>query len=58
MVRLKNIPEQLIISLQVAGFLVSLGFLIYHHSIVEVLFGTAFGVHFAGDLLRFLKDGL
>lgn len=55
---MKNIPENLIKSLQVAGFLAALGMLIQHHSIAEVLFGAAFGIHFAGDLLRYLKDGL
>lgn len=55
---IKSIPEKLIFSLQVAGFGAALVILIWHHSIQEALFGTAFGIHFAGDLLRYLKDGL
>jgi len=55
---IKTIPEPLIISLQVTGFITALGFLIWHHSLYELAFGTAFAVHFAGDFLRFLKDGI
>ncbi len=55
---MKNLSDKLIISLQVAGFLASVAMLFFLHNKAQALFAIAFAVHFAGDLMRFLKDGL
>jgi hypothetical protein len=58
MKKIAEIPEKLIISLQVSGFVVAFGMLFFLPSPANFIFGAAFTVHFVGDLLRFLKDGL
>jgi hypothetical protein len=55
---MKNTPESLILSLQVAGFVAALGLLFFLHNKAQVLFSIAFSIHFAGDFLRFLKEGI
>jgi hypothetical protein len=58
MKKIAEIPEKLIISLQVVGFIVALTILPFLPSPANVIFGATFAVHFVGDVLRFLKDGL
>lgn len=50
--------DRFILTLQVTGFLAALAFLPFMHGFTQVVFSTAFSVHFIGDLLRLKKDGL
>lgn len=45
-----------ILVIQVAGFVAALAFLPFMHGLVQVLFSSAFAVHFIGDMFRLRKD--
>lgn len=50
--------EKLIVPLQAGGFVAALVMLFFLPSPANLIFGGAFAIHFVGDVLRFLKDGL
>lgn len=51
------LSDKQILVIQVAGFLSALPFLFFMHGLPQVLFSTAFAVHFVGDMFRLYKDG-
>ena len=53
-----SLPDKPIAILQITGFAAALVLLPFLPSPANLIFGAAFAVHFVGDVLRFLKDGL
>ncbi len=50
--------DKAILRIQVAGFVTALLILPFFHNTAQILFSTAFTVHFVGDILRLRKDGV
>jgi hypothetical protein len=48
--------DKTILAIQIAGFVMALAVLPFMHGWAQVLFSSAFAVHFVGDLLRLHKD--
>jgi len=54
----QKVSDTNILAIQVSGFLSALILLPLFHGLPQVLFATAFSLHFIGDMMRLKKDGL
>ena len=56
--KMKNLSDKVILTIQVSGFMMALAMLPAMHGLFQVLFAVGFTVHFIGDLFRLHKDGV